>query len=122
MNEQIILILCGIAGVLFHSAAKLQGLLKDARVANVNFDWKKDYVIKDAPSIVMSFVSVFIWFLIFGEVTAKYPSLVGFTRTSFVIMGAIGSYVIQLGLGKAKNSIRNVVDKKTDIADKKTDL
>jgi hypothetical protein len=119
MNEHFILILCGVAGVLFHSCAKLQGLLKDARVANVDFSWKKDYVIKDALSIILSFLSVGIWFLIFGEVTAKYPGLVGFTRTSFVVMGAIGSYAIQLGLGRAKTTIRNVVDKKTDIADNK---
>jgi hypothetical protein len=120
MNEQFILILCGLAGVLFHSFAKLQGLLKDARAGNVDFNWKKDYVIKDAPSIALSFLSVGIWFLIFGEITAKYPGLVGFTRTSFVVMGAIGSYAIQLGLGRAKTTIRNVVDKKTDIADNKT--
>lgn len=119
MNEQFVLILCGTAGVLFHSVLKMKSLLEDARVGNVNFSWKKDYVIKDAPSIILSFLSVGIWFLIFGEVAAKYKQLEGFTRVSFVVMGSIGSYLIQLGLGRAKRTIRNVVDKKTDIADNK---
>lgn len=119
MSEQFVLIICGIFGVLFHCFLKLQGLLEDARVANVSFNWKRDYVYRDAPSIALSFLSVGIWFLIFGEVAAKYPQLVGFTRVSFVVMGSIGSYLIQLGLGKAKNTIRGIVDKKTDIADGK---
>jgi hypothetical protein len=119
MSNDLLLILCGIAGVVFHSLLKLKGLLEDARVANMNFDWKKDYVIKDAVSIIMAVLSVGVWYLVFEEVSNKYPGIVGFKRVSFFTMGALGSYVIQLALSKAKNMIRKTVDKKTDIADGK---
>jgi hypothetical protein len=53
MQENIILIVCGVFGVFFQSLLKIRSLLKDAQVANVDFRWKRDYVIKDAPSILM---------------------------------------------------------------------
>lgn len=118
-NENFWLILCGIAGVLFHSLLKLNNLRKDATVANLAFNWKKDYLKKDSVSIIMSFLSVGIWYMVFGEVANKYPALDGFRRVSFIAMGAIGSYIIQLLMGKAQSQIRNIVDKKTDVADGK---
>lgn len=118
-NENFYLILCGIAGVVFHCLLKLNNLRKDALVANVSFQWKRDYLRKDGISIIMAFLSVGIWYLVFGEVANKYPALVGFRRVSFIAMGAIGSYVIQLLLGKAQAQIRKVVDVKTDAADGK---
>lgn len=118
-NDQLYYILCGAAGVLFHCFLKLKSLLTDAQKANINFNWYKDYVYKDFPSIVLSFISVAIWYLIFHEVANKYHGIQDFARVSFVAMGAIGSYLIQYGLSKAKKQIRAVVDKKTDIADAK---
>lgn len=118
-TENFILILCGICGVVFHSLLKLNNLKKDATVGNISFNWKKDYVKKDSVAILMSFLSVGIWYLVFGEVANKYPALDGFRRVSFVAMGAIGSYVIQLLMGKAQSQIRKIVDQKTDIADDK---
>lgn len=118
-NENIWLIVCGIAGVLFHSLLKLNNLKKDAGVANVAFNWKKDYLQKDSVAITMAFLSVGIWYLCFGEVANKYPALDGFRRVSFVAMGMLGSYVIQLLMGKAQSQIRKIVDKKTDLADGK---
>lgn len=119
MKENIIVIICGVMGVLFQSMLKLRGLLKDAQAANVNFDWKKDYVRKDAPSIIMAFLSVLIWFYIFGEVSAKYSAIIGLKRVSFVLMGGVGSYLIQMAFGTAKDRIRKIVDRKTDVADGK---
>jgi hypothetical protein len=34
-------------------------------------------------------------------------------------MGGVGSYLIQMAFGTAKDRIRKIVDKKTDIADGK---
>jgi len=121
MQENIIVILCGVFGVLFQSLLKVRGLLKDAQVANINFSWKKDYVYKDFPSIALSVLSVFIWYYIFGEVAKKYNGITDFKRVSFVLMGGVGSYLIQMAFGTAKDRIRKVIDKKTDIADGKTD-
>lgn len=115
--ENFILILCGICGVIFHSLLKLNSLKKDALVGNIQFNWWKDYVKKDSVAITMSFLSVGIWYLVFGEVANKYPALDGFRRVSFVAMGAIGSYALQLLLGKAKSQIRQIVDKKTNELD-----
>jgi hypothetical protein len=119
MQENLIVIACGVMGVLFQSLLKLRSLLKDAQVANVNFNWKKDYVYKDGPSIIMAFLSVFIWYYIFGEVSAKYNAIIGLKRVSFVLMGGVGSYLIQMAFGTAKERIRKIVDRKTDQADGK---
>lgn len=119
MNQTAILIFAGAMGVLAHSLLKLNSLIQDARAGNVPFRPVKDYWEKDVVSIVLSFLSVGIWFLIFGEVGKKYPSLQEFKVTSFVVMGAMGSYIIQLIMSRAKKRIRQVVDEKTDIADNK---
>lgn len=119
MKENLIVILCGVFGVLFQCLLKVRSLLKDAQVANMNFSWKKDYAIKDAPSIALAFLSIGIWYYIFGEVANKYPGIADFKRVSFVLMGGVGSYLIQMAFGTAKDRIRKVVDRKTDIADDK---
>lgn len=119
MQENIIVIMCGVFGVAFQCLLKIRSLLKDAQVANVNWDWKKDYLKKDAPSIILAFLSVFIWYYIFGEVAKKYTGIADFKRVSFVLMGGVGSYIIQMAFGTAKDRIRKIVDKKTDIADGK---
>lgn len=119
MQENLIVILCGIAGVFFQSLLKIRSLLKDAQVANINWSWKKDYLYKDYPSIILAVTSVLIWYYIFGEVARKYPAITDLKRVSFVLMGGVGSYLIQMAFGTAKDKIRKVVDKKTDIADGK---
>lgn len=119
MQENLILIICGVSGVLFQCLLKLNGLLNDARVANINFSWKKDYVQRDLVAIVMSFLSVAIWYLVFAEIAARSEAVANLKRVSFVTMGGIGSFAIQYFFGGAKNWIRGIIDKKTDIADGK---
>jgi hypothetical protein len=119
MWQDILDILCGVLGVIAQSLILLRGLLRDAQIANIDFNWKKDYVRKDSPSILLAFVSVLIWFLIFGEVAHKYPNLEGFRRVSFVLMGGVGSWLVQAVFGTAKDRIRKIMDRKTDIADGK---
>jgi hypothetical protein len=119
MQENIIVIICGIFGVLFQCLLKIRSLLKDAQVANVTWSWKKDYLYKDAPSIILAFLSVGIWFYIFGEVQNKYAAIADLKRVSFVLMGGVGSYLIQMAFGTAKERIRKIVDRKTDVADGK---
>lgn len=117
MNENILLIICGLAGVLFHCLLKLQGLLTDARVANIKFNAIQDYWIRDAISISLSLLSVGIWYLVYKEVANKYEVVSGWTRISFVGMGLLGSYIIQLIASRAKKRIRQVVDAKTNAID-----
>lgn len=114
--ETIIYLGLGLMGVLAHCLMKAQSLIKDAKVANVKFGFK-DYLNCDWFGIGISFIAVFIWLFIFEEVAQKYTAIQGMIRISFVLMGLAGSYLIQAVFSRAKGFIRNVIDKKTDIAD-----
>jgi len=121
MNESYILILLGIAGVLFHCLAKMKTLQDASRSANLKFNWIDTYVKKDSIAIIMSFISVGIWYLCYGEVSMKYPILVGLKRVSFVMAGIVGSFFIQFLADRftnsAKKQIQKFVDVKSNIAD-----
>lgn len=119
MNDLFFCVILGLSGVVFHSLIKCRGLQTDARVANIKFDPVKDYLLQDYLSIIISLLSVLVWVGLFSEAVTHYPKLQGFIRTSFFVMGAIGSWMLQIMLGTAKASIRKVVDVKTDIADGK---
>lgn len=119
MSEQITLILCGIAGVVIHSLWKLDTLQKDALRANIPFHWYKDYFVRDRFAIIAAFLSVAIWFLVFGEAATRFQWLTVFPRVSFVTMGMTGSYAFQRWLGRARKWINKIIDEKTDIADGK---
>lgn len=112
----LILILCGILGVLFHCCFKANTLKNQAAAANIKFAIS-DYIEKDFLSIIASFLSVAIWYLLFSEVATKYPELNNCERLSFVLMGGSGSYIIQYFFSTAEKKITSVIDKKTDEAD-----
>ena len=121
MSENMILILLGIAGVIFHCLEKMKNLRDSALSANLTFHWYQTYVKKDMIAIALSFISVFIWYGTFGEVGKKYSVVLDFTRISFVLAGITGSYIIQLiadiAKGSAKKTIMKYVDVKTNISD-----
>lgn len=117
-NITINYLLVGFLGVLIHCFLKANSLNQDARVANLKFNFWTDYIQKDAFAILVSFLMVFLWLFLFKEVAAKYKSLQDFALTSFGVMGAMGSYIAQLALSRAKKQIRQVIDLKTNIADK----
>ena len=107
----------GLLGVVFHSLLKLKSLSDYSRTANLTFNWWNDYVVKDLFSILLSLCSVGVWLLLFKEIAAKYKGLEAFSLTSFFVMGALGSYLLQTLLSRAKKKITKVVDEKTNIAD-----
>ncbi len=114
MNQQLLFLLTGIAGFIFHSLLKLKSLNDSFNDASMPFDVYKDYILKDRWGILAALFSPFIWLLLFGEMAAKYPAIKEFSLTSFFVMGALGSYILQLILGRAKKQIRKVVDDKTN--------
>lgn len=120
-QKLLFLLLAGFAGFVFHSLLKLKSLSDDSRAANLPFNVWKDYVLKDIYGILAAAMAPLVWLLLFGEIAARYPALHNFALTSFFVMGAMGSYFLQLLLGQAKKKIRSVVDEKTNIADGKTD-
>jgi len=117
MNQQLLFLLTGLAGFLFHSLIKLKSLKDDFTAASDTtskpFNVWNDYMVKDIFGILAALFSPLVWLLLFGEMAAKYPALKEFALTSFFVMGALGSYVLQLLLGQAKKQIRKVVDEKT---------
>lgn len=114
--SNLILILCGVLGVLFHCCFKANTLKNQALAANIQFSLST-YINKDWLSIIASFLSVAIWYLLFSEVAIKYPELNNFERLSFVIMGGSGSYIIQYFFSTAEKKITSIIDKKTNEAD-----
>jgi len=116
MENILILFACGFLGVFIHCCIKANSLIVDAEKANINFT-VKDYLNKDALGISVSIAMIFLWFLIFGEVGAKYPKIIDFIRTTFGLMGFFGSYIAQKIFSRGKQYINNVIDKKTNIAD-----
>lgn len=115
-NNTLILITCGLFGVLLHCLFKAKDLIDYAKKANIKFNLG-DYFTKDWFAISLSLCSVAIWFLIFGEVSAKYPKIIDFIRCTFIGMGLLGSYIIQKFFSRGKSYISDIIDKKTNIAD-----
>lgn len=116
MENTLILFACGFLGVLVHCLFKANDLIEYAHKANIDFEFK-DYLKKDWFGISISILAVVIWYLIFGEVGAKYPKIIDFIRCTFILMGWFGSYIAQKLFSKAKSFITNIIDKKTNIAD-----
>lgn len=114
--EILILFACGFLGVFIHCCIKANSLIIDAQKANINFT-VKDYLSKDFLGVAVSISMVFLWFLIFGEVGAKYPKIIDFIRTTFGLMGFFGSYIAQKVFSRGKQYINKVIDYKTNIAD-----
>lgn len=116
--ETLIFIFVGFLGVVGHCLFKANSLQKDAKAANVDFSISK-YIKLDWFGISASFLMVFVWVFLFGEVANKYPAILDYVRCTFAGMGFFGSYIIQTINSRGKSYIRKIVDRKTDIADKK---
>lgn len=115
MNKaEFILIVCGLLGVIFHSLVKMNRLYDLAKRAQIDFSLYRDYLKGDFVSILLSFTSVIIWFLIFGEVATNWQWLTTFPRFSFFCMGSFGSYCIQYGLGKTQKMLERIIDQRTE--------
>lgn len=129
-TNQLILLLIGHLCIFIHCLFKLQGLLEDARAANINFNAYKDYWRRDFVPIMASVCVVWLWYLVYPELAQKYPAYSWGVRCSFIIFGFVGSYGLQYALGKSKKLIRTQIDHKTNTlnemmgnpADTKTDM
>jgi len=112
-NENAILLLCGLLGVLGHCLFKLDSLKKSAKSAKIAFSFK-DYIEQDLFSILFSLVSVFIWLLVFEQTATVHTKIVGYSRLSFVGCGWMGSYIIQYLFSSAEKKIKSIIDEKTN--------
>ena len=114
--DTLIYFILGFFGVICHCLMKSDSLSKDAESANIDFSFIQ-YLKADWRGIALSFMSIFIWFLLFEETAKQYPKIEDWIRASFCGMGFFGSYIIQTFSSKAKKVIRNIIDEKTNIAD-----
>jgi hypothetical protein len=112
----------GMGGVLFHCLLKMKRLKEEAISANVKFNWYDTYVKKSYIAIILSFLSVFLWFMLFGEWEKKYPSISGIRRTLFVVSGFSGSYIIQFVLDGLTNSAKKYIQKFVDVKSNVSDI
>lgn len=114
--DTLIYFILGFFGVICHCLMKSDSLAKDAKSANIDFSFSQ-YLKADWRGIALSFISIFIWFLLFEETAKQYPRIEDWIRASFFGMGFFGSYIIQTINSKSKKVIRNIIDEKTNIAD-----
>lgn len=121
MDNNWILLGIGWLGFVAHSLQKLDSLQKDAHVANIEFDWVKDYVVRDKFGIMLSFLCPVAWLTLGPELAAKYQKIEEFPRLVMFGIGVLGSYVFQLALGRSRALLRKAIDIKTNIADDVTD-
>lgn len=118
MQDNHFYILCGMCGVIVHTLMKFQSLAKDAEKANIKLSFKQ-FVVNDWAGMLLAIVPVFVWLMTFAEAANKYPALRDYIRISFFLVGMVGSYALQQISSKSKEWIREVIDRKTNIADKK---
>lgn len=120
MNNIAAIIGMGVAGVLAHCLCKLINLNKIAQVGGVDFDWWNGYVKSDRFNIILSLLSVAVWYVVYNEAEGVYSKLSAWKATSFFIVGFFGSYAIQYGKSPGEKRIRGVIDLKTNVSDSVT--
>jgi hypothetical protein len=114
MNNDVIALISGLMGVIFHTALKGKGLLEDARAGNFHFEFWKDYVIRDFISIFIAVATIPTLWLLQDELIGLYPKAEGKIRIMYFLVGLSGSYLIQQVAGKAKKLVRWGVNLKTN--------
>jgi len=120
MNTQLACLIAAEVAFIIHSLIKADSLKKDFEKANIPFKFGRDYLGKDFLGITASFLTPFLWLLMFGEVAAKYPAIEGYAICTFALIGGTGSYFFQLFLSRSKKYFRAVIDAKSNIADGKS--
>jgi hypothetical protein len=110
----------GFLGVVAHTLSKIISFKKDFEIANEQFVLRK-YFKDDWPAVLLSMVIVLAVALFKEEVLNYKPAVSSYIKIIFFAIGALGSWLFNLLLGKTKKHIRGIIDEKTDIADKKTD-
>lgn len=105
-------------GLTFVTLNKMQSCKKDFKVANQEFVVSKFF--KDEfIGILMSIVFIVLMAITVKEWIHVKPIIEDYVTIIFALGGAIGSYAFLVFLGGSKRYIRQIVDKKTDIADGK---
>jgi len=108
----------GMLGILAHVFIfKIPALKEASRVSNVRFRIGT-YLNDDWAVIFASFLSVVIVMFVMDEIIAESPCIAENIKWFFITIGYTGSSIIQTKLGRSSKKINEVINYKTDIADK----
>ena len=105
-------------GLLFVTLNKMQSCKKDFKVANQEFVASKFFK-DELIGILMSLTFIVLMAITVKEWIHVDARVENYVTVIFALGGAIGSYAFLVFLGGSKRYIRQIVDKKTDIADGK---
>ena len=109
-------IIAALLGLLFVTLNKIQSCKKDFKVANEKFVLKKFFQ-DELIAILMSLTFIVLMAITVKEWIHVKPIVENYVTVIFALGGAIGSYAFLVFLGGSKRYIRQIVDKKTNIAD-----
>lgn len=109
-------LIAALLGLLFVVLHKIQATKKDFAVANQPFVLKKFFE-KELVAILMSVIVIILMAITVQEWMYVSPTVENYVTIIFALGGAIGSWAFLLFLGGSKKFIRQVIDKKTNIAD-----
>lgn len=109
-------LIAAMLGLIFVTLNKMQSCKKDFKVANQEFVLKRFF--KDEfIAILMSLIFIILMAITVKEWVHVKPIVEDYVTVIFALGGAIGSYAFLVFLGGSKKFIRQIVDKKTNIAD-----
>jgi hypothetical protein len=109
-------IVAALLGLLFVTLNKMQSCKKDFKVANEQFVLKK-FLKDELIAMLMSLIFIILMAMTVKEWIHVKPIVENYVTVIFALGGAIGSYAFLVFLGGSKKYIRDIVDKKTNIAD-----
>lgn len=111
---------CGFIGILFHILLKIKALKKRSKAANINFSYV-EFISEESITIAISAVAVVIFIIVLPELINYRSWIQDWVRFLFVFVGFTGSSILQSFFSKTEKNLLDVIDKKTNIADNKTD-
>lgn len=120
-TQYIYCFIAGVLGIMFHVfAVKLPALKRRSEVANKQFSIR-DYFADDWIGLGSSIIAVLFAVLALKEIVEYRPGVVKYVKYLFFFVGFTGSSILLAVLSKTDKAINALVDKKTNIADKKTE-
>lgn len=112
-------LIAGLLGILCHVFfLKLPALKNTADVSNIHFT-PKTYFEQDWIPLVASVLTVVVFAFVLDEVLKIHPMVAQYLKFFFVFIGYTGSSVLQAALGVTDKKFKDIINKKTDIADNK---
>jgi hypothetical protein len=109
----------GLLGIVAHASFKYDSLRKLSKKAGTPFSLHT-YVDNEITSFLTAIITVFILLFVAKEILNAYPAAANWIRVLSVLIGWMGNRLLQRAMGNTEKNLLNIIDKKTNIADKFT--